>query len=1331
MVGSGALSLTVSGSGFVSGTTLQVGTTAVPATFVSASKLTGAVPATATANAGTFLVTASNGSAHSAAVNLQVNNPAPGSITLTPNEVLSGGTAAVTIAVAGTGFVAGTIVQVNGAARVTAVQSSTELSFQLTVADQANVGMLSVIVMTPAPGGGSSPAATLTVVQPTPQPVISSVYPTQFYINSPGPLSVLGTNLTAAAIVLWNGSPLATTYIPNPTYGNYLVAQVPTSLLATTGTVTITVSEPTAATSNSLPVSIMDPPVPVVTSISPGGAPLNTATSITITGTGFNSSSTVQFDGTTISSAFVSSSSMTVEVSAATLALPGNHAVTVSTPAPGGGTSAAQTFTAYIGIQNNAMALNPVNGLLYVSVPSSAGAPYGNSVVSVDPATGALGSPIYVGSEPDKLAVSYDGMTLWVGLDGTSAIREVNLTTGEAGMQFSLGNNVGTYQFPPVVHAIAVLPGAPSSIVASVATNNGLYEDLLTIYDSGVARHNSITLSTISSLPAIFVNPTKAEVYATSAETGYQVMSYNSGGLTNIAGNSGINNFNAIYGTAVQVDKGIAYLQAGVALNAETGVLLGTFYSSGTTVAIGPMVSDSSLGKNFVLEGTVTYGNPAPVIQAFNEANFTPSGAATIPVNGAIAGQKYGIGDSSETELNGYNGIDTMVRWGANGLAFRASNGVFSLRSNLVQNLSTANADLGVEVTAPGSGVTGSDLTLTATVTNHGPSGATDVVLAQSADATLALISAASSQGSCTTTLPVRCNLGSIANGATATVTLKVQALGSGTVTTNASVAADQNDNVAGNNSSSASTTVTGNEYANVPVVSSVYPSAVLAGSTDQTVTVSGNGFVSNSAVYLGSEALSTSYVSGTELQAVVPSAALTALTWYPVTVMSPAPGGGMSNALPLSVYSLVNLTANHMLYDPYTRLLYASVASSATQVTGNSVVTVDPVTGNLGTPVNVGSQPSSMALTQDGNYLYVNETGANAVGRVNTANQKLEFSFPISLGNGPLDNVNLMDIAAMPGTDTTVAVDTGLEAGVGLWDVNPTQQTGSVRGNPTGTYTGSSLQFLNASSLFTFDIDSTSQLLSAFTVGSSGLSGGYATQYTLNSFSQFKIRNGIAYANAGGVANPAAMPVMQLGVFLNPLPSTGSNPYGYYETSGQLTEPDPSLGISFFAIPADSSAGNNAVTLESFLQSTYGLTNSVALPSVTGSSTSGQTTLVDFVRWGQDGLALLTSTGEIAVLRGGFVVPGLLKQNAAAVLKSSLSLTHGTGNTLLTLTGSNFIPGVAITWNGSYRTTTIVDATHVTIALTASDLSATGTASMVATNPGALTSAALSVTIN
>jgi hypothetical protein len=67
----------------------------------------------------------------------------------------------------------------------------------------------------------------------------------------------------------------------------------------------------------------------------------------------------------------------------------------------------------------------------------------------------------------------------------------------------------------------------------------------------------------------------------------------------------------------------------------------------------------------------------------------------------------------------------------------------------------------------------------------------------------------------------------------------------------------------------------------------------------------------------------------------------------------------------------------------------------------------------------------------------------------------------------------------------------------------------------------------------------------------------------------------------------------------------------------------------------------------------------------------------------------------------------------------------------LLTLTGSNFAPGVAVTWNGNYRTTTIVDATHVTVAIPASDLAATGSGSLIATNPGGPASNLLTVTIN
>jgi len=96
-------------------------------------------------------------------------------------------------------------------------------------------------------------------------------------------------------------------------------------------------------------------------------------------------------------------------------------------------------------------------------------------------------------------------------------------------------------------------------------------------------------------------------------------------------------------------------------------------------------------------------------------------------------------------------------------------------------------------------------------------------------------------------------------------------------------------------------------------------------------------------------------------------------------------------------------------------------------------------------------------------------------------------------------------------------------------------------------------------------------------------------------------------------------------------------------------------------------------------------------------------------------------------------VTPQLLNKNSAATLTSSsvTSISHGSGNTILTLTGSHFLPGVAVTWNGSYRTTTIVDSSHVTIYVPASDLVNAGTVSLMATNPVAPASDALKITID
>ena len=87
----------------------------------------------------------------------------------------------------------------------------------------------------------------------------------------------------------------------------------------------------------------------------------------------------------------------------------------------------------------------------------------------------------------------------------------------------------------------------------------------------------------------------------------------------------------------------------------------------------------------------------------------------------------------------------------------------------------SAFADLAVTtVPSPSPGTAGSPMTYLTTVANAGPSAAGGVTLTQSLPLNVTALSVTPSQGSCTVTSFVQCNLGTIANGAFATVTLNL-----------------------------------------------------------------------------------------------------------------------------------------------------------------------------------------------------------------------------------------------------------------------------------------------------------------------------------------------------------------------------------------------------------------------------------------------------------------------------------------------------------------------------------------------------------------------------
>lgn len=94
-----------------------------------------------------------------------------------------------------------------------------------------------------------------------------------------------------------------------------------------------------------------------------------------------------------------------------------------------------------------------------------------------------------------------------------------------------------------------------------------------------------------------------------------------------------------------------------------------------------------------------------------------------------------------------------------------------------------------------------------------------------------------------------------------------------------------------------------------VPSISSLAPAIGTAGGTAFTLTITGSNFVSSSTAYWGSTALTTQYVSATQLTAQVTAAQIAAAGTGAITVQSPAPGGGTSNTFQFEIDSAGSAT--------------------------------------------------------------------------------------------------------------------------------------------------------------------------------------------------------------------------------------------------------------------------------------------------------------------------------------------------------------------------------------------------------------------------------------
>jgi trimeric autotransporter adhesin len=499
----------------------------------------------------------------------------------------------------------------------------------------------------------------------SPAPVLAALSPPEVVAGS-GAVTVTatGSSFVPATIIQWNGSARTTTFVS----ATELRVAIPSADLADPGVVEVSAHTPAPGGGSSAPVQFsVLAPLPTLTSISPSSAVAGDARlNLTLNGAGFTGSSVIRWGDIPLPTTHVGSTRLQADVSQIRLEVDDSVSVVVFNPGPGGGTSNALLFTVAplireVGLQTNELIFHPGSGLIYASVPSTGGA-WANSLAVIDPETGSILRAIPIGSEPGKLALSDDGTVLYIALNGTGEVRRFNVTTETPGMTFSLGDgNLGTRY----AEDLAVFPGAPQSVAVSMRFATGISPRHagLAVFDNGVMRGDPT--GEHSGPNAIEFSASSSTLYGLHNETddgGFYTVAIGAGGPTVADVTSGL-----ILGTSdIAFAAGRAYGTTGAIVDPVALQLLGTFAVNEVGIYGSRIVVDAANSRAVFLEA----GDPpfSAALHAFDLNSFQSIRTLRIPA---------APGPSDATSL---------IRWGADGLAFRSLNIVYLVRSRLVRH---------------------------------------------------------------------------------------------------------------------------------------------------------------------------------------------------------------------------------------------------------------------------------------------------------------------------------------------------------------------------------------------------------------------------------------------------------------------------------------------------------------------------------------------------------------------------------------------------------------------------------------------------------------------
>jgi len=343
LAGGPGFTLVVTGTSFVNGSIVRINNQDRPTDFVSDTTLAVQIPATDIAVAANLTVNVFNpgpGGGTSGPLTLSIINPVPRITSISP-DTAPAGSGDFMLVVSGVNFVSNSVVRFNGVDLQTTLVTNSQLTATVPAALVAGGGSAPVVVFNPGPGGGTSNAATFSIVNPA--PAITSVSPTTVLAGGASfALVVNGSGFVNGSVVRVNSSDRQTVFVT----GNQVIATIPASDILNAGVLNITVFNiaPGGGTSNAVQVPVNNP-IPEITELVPNAVAVGSqAFTLAINGFGFVPGSVVQWNGAARPTTFVNPAQVTIQVSAADVAVVANVTILVVNPAPGGGTSGARLF---------------------------------------------------------------------------------------------------------------------------------------------------------------------------------------------------------------------------------------------------------------------------------------------------------------------------------------------------------------------------------------------------------------------------------------------------------------------------------------------------------------------------------------------------------------------------------------------------------------------------------------------------------------------------------------------------------------------------------------------------------------------------------------------------------------------------------------------------------------------------------------------------------------------------------------------------------------------------------------------------------------------------